>query len=49
MENCQAAKSSLPCWQAKRQPNGYLKEDCLACPVFLEAPVPALTIEPRSL
>ena len=48
-ENCAAAKSQLPCWQVKRLPNGYLNEDCLSCPVFIEAPVPTLTIEPRSL
>ncbi len=49
VENCAAAKSPLPCWQVKRLPNGYLNEDCLSCPVFIEAPVPTLTIEPRSL
>ncbi len=49
VQNCEAAKSPLPCWQVKRLPNGYLNEDCLNCPVFVEAPVPALTIEPRSL
>ncbi len=49
MENCPAPKSSLPCWQVKRLPNGYLNEDCLSCPVFVEAPAPALTIKPRSL
>lgn len=49
IQNCEAAKSPLPCWQVKRLPNGYLNEDCLTCPVFVEAPVPSLTIEPRSL
>ena len=49
IKNCQAAKSPLPCWQVKRQPNGYLSEQCLNCPVFIEAPIPTLTIEPRSL
>ena len=48
-KDCIAAKSQLPCWQVKRLPNGYLNEDCLSCPVFIEAPVPSLTIEPRSL
>jgi hypothetical protein len=48
-EDCAAAKSQLPCWQVKRLPNGYLNEDCLSCPVFIEAPAPTLTIEPRSL
>jgi hypothetical protein len=49
VKNCSAAKAQLPCWQVKRLPNGYLNEDCLSCPVFIEAPVPTLTIEPRSL
>jgi hypothetical protein len=49
VKDCAAAKSPLPCWQVKRLPNGYLNEDCLSCPVFIEAPVPTLTIEPRSL
>jgi len=49
IKDCAAAKSPLPCWQVKRLPNGYLNEDCLSCPVFIEAPVPTLTIEPRSL
>jgi hypothetical protein len=49
VRNCEAAQSPLPCWQVKRMPNGYLNEDCLTCPVFVEAPVPSLTIEPRSL
>jgi hypothetical protein len=48
-QDCKAAGSPLPCWQVKRLPNGYLNEDCLSCPVFIEAPVPTLTIEPRSL
>jgi hypothetical protein len=49
VKNCTAASAPLPCWQVKRQPNGYLNEDCLSCPVFIEAPVPTLMIEPRSL
>jgi hypothetical protein len=49
VKNCAAAKSPLPCWQAKRLPNGYLKEDCLSCPVFIAAPVPTLTIKARSM
>src|SRR5215216_2314314 len=48
-ENCAGAKSHLPCWQVYRQPNGYLNEDCITCKVFIEAPVPTLTIEPRRL
>jgi hypothetical protein len=49
VQNCTAAKALIPCWQVKRLPNGYLNDDCLSCPVFIEAPVPTLTIEPRSL
>ncbi|HSJ87698.1 MAG TPA: hypothetical protein VK909_10855 [Anaerolineales bacterium] len=49
MEKCPGAKSSLPCWQVYRLPNGYLNEDCITCKVFIEAPVPTLTIEPRRL
>jgi hypothetical protein len=48
-KDCTAAKSPLPCWQAKRLSNGYLNEDCLSCSVFIEAPIPTLTIETRSL
>ena len=46
---CQGASSPLPCWQAYRQQNGYLNEECLSCTVFTEAPVPALKIEPRRM
>jgi hypothetical protein len=49
IKQCAAAQSPLPCWQHKRLPNGYLNENCLSCPVFIEAPVPSLTITPRSL
>jgi len=48
-ENCVATKSNLPCWQAKRLPNGYLREECLSCEVFTEAPMPALKTEPRRI
>ena len=48
-ENCEANKSELPCWQVNRLPNGYLQEGCLSCPVFLNAPVPSMKTEPRSL
>jgi len=47
--NCLGAKSPLPCWQAFRLPNGYLREECLSCKVFTEAPMPALKIETRRL
>ena len=49
IKKCTAAKSTLPCWQVKRLPNGYLNEGCLSCEVFTQAPVPSLTIKPRSL
>lgn len=37
-KSCRAAKSNMPCWQVFRQQNGYLKEECLKCNVFLQAP-----------
>ncbi|HEX8991710.1 MAG TPA: hypothetical protein VF784_08520 [Anaerolineales bacterium] len=39
-EDCPGYTSPLPCWQARRMDNGYLREECLACKVFLKAPVP---------
>jgi len=48
-KNCRAASSNLPCWQVYRHPNGYLQEECISCAVFINAPVPALTIEPRRM
>jgi hypothetical protein len=39
-KDCPGYKSKLPCWQARRLPNGYLREACLDCKVFLEAPTP---------
>jgi hypothetical protein len=41
MKNCIAVKSSLPCWQTYRLPNGHLREECLSCEVFRKAPIPA--------
>lgn len=35
-----AAKNNQPCWQAHRLSNGYLREACLDCEVFLSAPIP---------
>jgi len=49
VENCAAVTSPLPCWQVYRLPNGYLNEECMKCQVFIEAPVPTLTIEPGRL
>jgi len=46
---CLAKTSSLPCWQIYRLPNGYLREECLSCKVFIDAPIPALRTEPRSM
>ena len=46
---CVAYQAALPCWQAKRLPNGYLREECLSCEIFTEAPIPALKTEPRRL
>ena len=48
-KNCVANKSDIPCWQAKRLPNGYLHEECLSCEVFTEAPMPALKTETRRI
>jgi hypothetical protein len=36
-----AAKSNQPCWQTHRLSNGYLREACLDCEVFLNAPIPS--------
>jgi hypothetical protein len=47
--DCVGANSALPCWQAKRLPNGYLLEECLTCEVFTKAPAPQLNIEPRRM
>jgi hypothetical protein len=49
LKNCVAHEATLPCWQAKRLPNGYLREECLSCEIFTEAPMPALKTEPRRI
>jgi hypothetical protein len=41
-KTCAGYKSPLPCWQARRTENGYLREECLGCKVFAKAPVPGL-------
>lgn len=46
---CLAKSSSLPCWQLYRLPNGYLREECLSCKVFIDAPIPVLRTEPRRM
>lgn len=48
-KKCVAASSALPCWQMRRLSNGYLREECIACKVFVDAPAPALKIEPRRM
>lgn len=37
---CEAVFSNAPCWQVRRLPNGYLREECLDCEVFYKAPAP---------
>jgi len=37
-----AAESGKPCWQIHRLSNGYLREACLDCEVFINAPIPTL-------
>jgi hypothetical protein len=48
-KTCKAGSSLLPCWQVFRQPNGYLQEECISCKVFMDAPTPALQVEPRRM
>jgi hypothetical protein len=48
-KNCVAYQATLPCWQVKRLPNGYLRDECLSCEIFTEAPMPALKTEPRRI
>jgi hypothetical protein len=48
-KKCVAVSSPLPCWQVYRLPNGYLREECITCEVFIDAPLPALKIEPRRM
>jgi len=47
IETCKGASSPLPCWQANRSSNGYLREECLSCQVFTDASVPVL--QPRRI
>jgi hypothetical protein len=35
-----SASSPLPCWQAYRLPNGYLREECLSCQSLWTHPCP---------
>jgi hypothetical protein len=38
--NARLSLRAQPCWQMRRQPNGYLSEACLNCEVFLNATAP---------
>jgi hypothetical protein len=38
---CAGCQSEQPCWQAFREENGHLKERCLGCDIFQQAPIPA--------
>lgn len=41
-QNCPAfSQTGVPCWQVFRTKNGLLREECLGCEVFRQAPVPA--------
>lgn len=40
-KGCKAATiPDVPCWQVFRSKNGTLREDCLGCDVFRQAPMP---------
>jgi hypothetical protein len=40
-KNCPAAaQSKMPCWQFFRTRDGVMKEACLGCEVFRQAPAP---------
>jgi hypothetical protein len=39
-EACLAVDAGQPCWQERRLKNGYLREECLSCEVFEQAPLP---------
>ncbi len=40
VNECPAPTSLAPCWQVRRQKNGYLREACLTCQIFRQAPLP---------
>src|SRR5690242_6934818 len=44
---CLAFTTRVPCWQVFRYPNGYLREECMACKVFLDAPIPKMNVDLR--
>ncbi len=40
IEQCPAGADERPCWQVFRAlNNGYLKDECLTCDVFLQTPI----------
>ena len=43
---CPAFSAPRPCWQVFRLPNGYLREKCMSCKVFIDAPVPLFKRNP---
>jgi hypothetical protein len=49
IKTCVAYQATSPCWQVKRLPNGYLREECLSCEIFTQAPMPAFKTEPRRI
>lgn len=48
-QECVAFSTPLPCWQVFRLPNGYLREECISCKVFIDAPIPTFQTEPRRM
>ena len=40
MRECPSSVSPEPCWQVHRLSNGYLREECLTCVIFRQAPIP---------
>ncbi len=48
-QSSNATAAELACWQVNRLPNGYMRDECLSCQVFTDAPVPTLKPEPRRM
>ena len=44
IETCKGASSPLPCWQAYRSPNGYLREDASLAKSLRTRPCPHYTL-----
>ena len=47
-KSCPAPSSPQPCWQVNRLSNGYLREECLGCMIFRNAPVPVAQAHAQS-